>query len=74
MEWYWYLLIGWVICYLLGFVLTSDPNKEENSKVMKFIISIVISFIVPLLIIYFIANSVKNFHESKYGGHITDRH
>ncbi|MGG3891973.1 hypothetical protein [Metabacillus fastidiosus] len=79
MEWYWYLLIGWVICYGLALALTINTERkkkeEKNSKIMIVIISFVLSFIVLPIYIYLIGTGVKSLYErKKYGGHITDRH
>ncbi|MED4455152.1 hypothetical protein [Metabacillus fastidiosus] len=76
MEWYWYLLITWVICFglTLAYIINSEKKKDEdkNSKVMIVIISFVLSFFVPLWFIYFVGTVVKSIYaaldEQKYAG------
>ncbi|MED4532037.1 hypothetical protein ABET51_07820 [Metabacillus fastidiosus] len=81
MEWYWYLLIGWVICFgitLYVMINTNKDDEEKSSKVIIVITSFVLSFLAPFWIIYFFGIIIKSIYdglyERKYGGHIMDRH
>ncbi|MGG3801739.1 hypothetical protein [Metabacillus fastidiosus] len=76
MEWYWYLLISWVICFGLALFFMIHTNKkkgeEKSSTIIIVIIAFVCSFFVPLWFIYFVGTGVKSIYaaldEQKYAG------